>query len=48
MTEQIQGLNPKGQTDGTVRSTLYFCSYVMFGAIAEFELQKEKSKDEKL
>ncbi|CAD8061010.1 unnamed protein product [Paramecium sonneborni] len=50
MTEQIQGLNakPSNSNDGIMKSTLFFCSYVMFGAIAEFELQKEKSKDEKL
>ncbi|CAD8043011.1 unnamed protein product [Paramecium primaurelia] len=48
MADQKSGLNPKSKSDEVLKSTLYFCSYVMFGAIAEFELQKERSKDEKL
>lgn len=38
MAEQKSGLNPKSKSDEVLKSTLYFCSYVMFGAIAEFEL----------
>ncbi|KAM3145232.1 hypothetical protein pb186bvf_002560 [Paramecium bursaria] len=44
--QQMQGLEPKPDKD-LINSRLFFCSYVMFGAIADFEQVKERTKDEK-
>jgi hypothetical protein len=36
------GYNPQITPDGFMTSTVFFCSYVMFGAVADFELMKER------